>query len=435
MRKTLIHLLITACVFFPSCRQVQESSGSPTLSESRPYVTIPPNEAGLSSERLHDIDAMVNRYIDQKELAGAVVLLARQGKVAYLKPFGFMDITTKKRMSDNAIFRMMSMTKPAVSVAAMILYEEGKLQLEDHVSKFVPELKDLKVFRDRDRSSWTRPHREVTIHDLLRHTSGLTYGGPTPAHKMYEAANLSDINIDLHEMIRKLSELPLLFSPGERWEYGRSTDVLGYVIQVISGKPIDVFLRERVFQPLRMTDTDFFVPLEKQDRFTSLHARSDQGALTVTDAPSTGKWSRKPKLLEPGAGLVSTASDYFRFSQMLLNRGELDGVRILSPKTIDLMTANHVPSQALPLTMSNKDHEWMIKGWGFGLGFRVLLDPVASGLAASAGSYGWFGYYDTFFLVDPEKKLIGIFLAQFTPPPVYPGVQEFQNLMFQAVVR
>ncbi|MCX5643355.1 MAG: serine hydrolase [Phycisphaerae bacterium] len=257
----------------------------------------------------------------------------------------------------------------------------------------------------------------------------------TSADRMYAEAKLDDSSGTLQDMIRKLHDLPLCFSPGEKWQYGWSVDVLGYLVEVLSGQPLEVFLREHIFTPLRMTDTDFFVLPEKQARFASAHARSKQGTLIVTDTPTASKWSQKPTFLEGGGGLVSTASDYFRFSQMLLNRGELDGVRLLSPTTVDFMTVNHLPGRTMPIMWGSADWDWMLTGWGFGLGFRVLLDPVAAGTTASRGSFGWFGVYDTFFLVDPKQDLVGIFLAQVTPPPVYPAAREFQTLMLQAIVR
>lgn len=407
------------------------------LQDPSPISVAPSADQGVAPDRLQRISTMVQQQIDRHAIPGAVVLLARHGKAIYFEKFGVMDVTTNRPMRRDAIFRIASMSKPIVSVAAMMLYEEGRFQLDDPVSKFIPELKSLHVYQEGGRETWTAPGREMTIQDLLRHTSGLSYGNNPPQNafdKLYAEANLNDGSSTLQDMIRKLRDLPLHFSPGEKWEYGRSTDVLGYLVGILAGKPLEVYLRERIFAPLRMMDTDFFVPSEKQDRLTSLHALSDKGTLTVTDTPTAGKWSRKPTFLEPGGGLVSTAADYFRFTQMLLNMGELDGVRLLSPTTVDLMTVNHIPARAMPIMWGKNQIEWMLNGCGFGLGFRVLIDPVAAGSAASAGSFGWFGMYDTFFLVDPKLEIIGIFLAQQTPPPIYLGVREFQTLMFQSVV-
>lgn len=406
----------------------------PSFLFAQSLQTIQPENVGISTERLQKIDKVLQHYIETQKLPGAVVLVARYGKVVYFQAFGSMNVAAKTPMRHDTIFRIASMSKPIISVAAMILYEDGRFQLDDPVSKYIPEFKYLKVYRDGGRQNWTLASREVTIQDLLRHTSGMTYSGElTPVDSLYKVAKLDDRKSTLEQMVRKISELPLAFSPGTSWRYGRSTDVLGYLVQKVSGKPLDLFLHERIYAPLGMVDTDFYVPQEKQDRFASVHAFSKEGLLKVVDKPSADTWSRKPILLEPGGGLVSTAQDYFRFSQMLLNKGELEGVRILSPKTVDLIVQNHTRGESMPGDFGDPAWDWMIKGWGFGLGFRVLVDCVEAGSAASLGSYGWFGYYDTFFVIDPTEKLVGIFLAQFRPLPPYPGVREFQSLLFQSL--
>jgi CubicO group peptidase (beta-lactamase class C family) len=250
----------------------------------------------------------------------------------------------------------------------------------------------------------------------------------------YVNAKLGDRSRTLKEMVLKISELPLAFSPGEGWVYGRSTDVLGYLIERIADEPLDQFLHDRVLEPLRMVDTGFFVPREKAHRFAMAYMRTDEDTLRVSESKPFEEWLDRPRLLKPGAGMVSTVNDYFRFSQMLLNRGELDDVRILSPTTVDLMVRNHLKAEILPTEFGGPTWDWMIRGWGFGLGFRVLVDGVIAGSAASHGSYGWFGCRNTFFLVDPKEKLIGIFMAQ-SHPCVYPGVREIQSLMHQAIDR
>jgi CubicO group peptidase (beta-lactamase class C family) len=396
---------------------------------------VRPEEVGLSSERLQRVGEMIQQHVAEHKLPGAVVLIARRGKVAYFESFGEMDVNTKAPLRPDAIFRIASMSKLPVSVAAMMLWEEGRFQLDDPVSKFIPELKGLKVFKPGGREAWVDPKREMTVRDLLTHTSGLLgyeTDGPQELVDLYKAAKLVDRRGTLHDFIARLRNVPLLFSPGERWQYGRSTDVLGYLIEVISGKPLDVFLKERIFDPLAMSDTGFFVPPESQARYASLHKRTDQGLLIVTS--KTGA-EQRPSYLNPGGGLRSTATDYFRFTQMLLNKGELDGVRLLGSKTVDLMTVNHVPPSALPLSMGGQSWDWMVNGCGFGLGFRVFVDVAAAEPTASPGSYGWFGSDDTFVLADPREQLVGIFLAQVSPPPPYPGVREFQSLMLQSIVR
>jgi CubicO group peptidase (beta-lactamase class C family) len=389
-------------------------------------VVSAPAEVGLSQDRLARVDSLLDSLAERREVAGGVALIARHGRVAYFRSFGVMDLESGRPVPPDAIFRVASMTKPIVSVAAMVLYEEGAVQLDDPVSRYLPEVAAMQAPSG-------PAARQMTIQDLLRHTSGIPYGRDLSAiHKRYVAARL-DSAASLQEMVAQMAALPLLFPPGSRWEYGYSTDVLGRVIEVVSQQPLDVFLRERVLEPLGMMDTDFFVPAVKHDRFMTLYAASAGGGLRATDNPSDGAWSRKPGLLSGGAGLVSTAPDYWRFSQMLLNGGALAGVRILSPTTVRLMTVNQVPPAALPISLPKPESAWMVSGTGFGLGFRVVMDPAEARIPASVGSYGWFGSHDTFFLVDPTEDLVGIFLAQFTGPPAYPGVRTFQNLLFQAI--
>jgi CubicO group peptidase (beta-lactamase class C family) len=427
-KAALFSLLVLA--FAPALRT---TAAQPSLPLARP------EDVGLSSVRLQNIGAMVERLIAERWLPGAVVLIARQGKVAYFESFGVMDVETKMPLRTDAIFRMASMTKPPVSVAAMILWEQGRFKLEDPVGKYLPEFNGLKVFQPGGREKWSDPAREMTIEDLLRHTSGLVYApaGPEELKELFKAAKLGDRKVALQEFVARLGALPLTFSPGEKWVYGRSTDVLGRVIEAVAGQPIDAVLKETVFAPLAMADTGFFVPPEAWERTTSLHKISEPGTLEVGGKPGKDRYSGKPAFLEPGGGLVSTAVDYFRLAQMLLNRGELDGVRLLRSATVDLMTANRVPPPAMPLTMGDPDFDWMVKGCGFGLGFRVLVDPAAAESAASPGSYGWYGANDTYFLVDPKEQLVGIFLSQVSlnSKHPYPGVREFQELVYQCLVR
>ncbi len=395
-----------------------------------------PEKVGLSSKRLTRIDKVIQQFVDEGKLAGAVTLVARRGKVAHLGTYGMADIESQKPMQANSIFRIASMSKPIVSVAAMTLYEEGHFQLDDPVSKFIPEFKGLKVHGvdtgDNEQSGQSA--REMTIQDLLRHTAGLAYGGGgTYVDSIYREVKVFDDRETLQEMVQKLGRIPLLYQPGERWHYSVATDVLGYLIQVISAKPLDEFLKERIFDTLGMEDTGFYVPEEKLERFAPLYGMSEQGVLHIREIPDTSKYSRKPSFLSGGGGLVSTVPDYMRFAQMLLNKGELGGSRILSPKTVELMTMNHVPANAMPLKIGAPAYEFLVKG-GFGLGFRVLLDVADSSRPGSIGTYGWAGAYDTSFWIDPEEEMIGIIMSQFRAPPPYPAVKEFQVLMYQSIV-
>lgn len=394
-------------------------------------TTEDPGQLGFAIDRLQRIDLMLQRLVADNEISGAVILLARDGRIGHFVSVGNANLEEDLPMRSDTIFRLASMTKPIVSVGAMILFEEGRFQLTDPVSQYIPEFADVRVL-EVDKGTLRQPSREITIQDLLRHTSGMAYAGEsTIVDAYYVNAKLDDPSRTLEEMVLKISELPLAFSPGEGWVYGRSTEVLGHLIERIADEPLDSFLHDRVLEPLKMIDTGFFVPREKAHRFAMAYLRTDEGDLRVSEYP-IGKWLDRPKLLVPGAGMVSTAPDYFRFSQMLLNGGELDGVRILSPTTVDLMVRNHLRVEILPTEFGGPTWDWMVRGWGFGLGFRVLVDAVIAGSAASHGSYGWFGCNNTFFLIDPRERLIGIFMAQ-SATCDYPGVREFQSLMHQAL--
>jgi len=290
-----------------------------------------PEKAGMSSEHLNLIKPLMQRYVDENKLPGMITMVARHGKVVHCEKFGLMD--AGKPMQFNTIFRIASMTKPITSVAVMMLYEDGCFQLDDPVSDYIPEFKNMKVFSSQDKNGMhvVDQIKPMTIRDLLTHTSGLASGGPdTPIDSMYRAANLSEGT--LKDMVRKLSKIPLLYQPGSRWNYGRSTDVLGYLIEVISGKPLDVFLKERIFKPLKMKDTDFYVPKEKLNRLAAVYAPADPTGIKVI-MPDTRDISVPVKFLSGNGGLFSTATDYMVFSQMLLNKGEYNGVRLLGSKT------------------------------------------------------------------------------------------------------
>ncbi len=385
-----------------------------------------PEESGLSSERLQRISPVMQGYVDEGKVAGVMTMVARRGKVVHFEKFGKMDIAADKPMEFDTIFRIYSMTKPITSVAIMMLYEEGRFQLNDPVSKFIPEFKDLKVFKNETEEGIELAHtkREMTIRDLLTHTSGLTYGwGDGPVDKMYQRAKLFDPKGTLKEAVSKLSRIPLVHQPGTAWEYSVSTDVLGYLVEVISGLSFDVFLEERIFKPLGMVDTGFSVPDEKVERYAALYRPDDKSGLEIVYAPplATGK---QTFFFSGGGGLVSTASDYIRFSQMLLNGGELEGVRLLGRKTVELMTLNHLPPDL---------HPFYQKGAGFGLGFRVVTDVAETETVGSEGTFSWGGAASTTFWVDSDEELIGLLMTQLLANP-YPFQQQFKTLTYQAIV-
>ena len=397
----------------------------PAISQKLPVAK--PEEAGMSSSRLQRINSLMQHYVDEQKIAGIVSMVARHGKVVHFEQFGMMDIEGKKPIQTDAIFRIASMTKPIISVAVMILFEEGHFQLDDPVSKFIPEFKDLEVWNS---GTYLAPKREMTIQDLLTHIAG--FSREPPLDSLYHQSNLFDNT--LKEMVVKLSKIPLMYHPGEKWHYAMSHDVLGYLVEAIAGMPLDAFLRQRIFQPLKMHDTDFYVPKEKIDRLAVAYSLGEEGKLEVfDDFQDSSSLARRPNYLSGGGGLVSTAEDYMRFAFMLLNGGELEGVHLLSPKTVDYMTTNHLPAQLLPI-MLDPAIPYYTRGYGFGLGFRVLQDVVASGNLGSEGMYGWGGFFSTFFWVDPKEKLIGLLLYQIVSPSTYPTNKEFQTLMYQSIV-
>jgi CubicO group peptidase (beta-lactamase class C family) len=403
-----------------------------------------PEEVGLSSERLARINHhLQNRYLNPKKIVGTLTLVARRGKVAYLSSLGMRDREREKPMTTDTIFMVASMTKPITSVAFMMLYEYGHFQLKDPVHKFIPEWKDLQVYQAGRYPNFqtTPPERPMTILDLLTHMSGLTYG-------FRESTNVDaayrELKIDATEewhsntlrgMIEKLAFLPLEFSPGTRWNYSVSTDVLGYLVEIISGMRFDEYLQTNLFDPLGMVDTGFYVPEEKLDRLAAIYMRDPEKRLILAYDPVKSPFTKPPTFLSGGGGLVSTAPDYYRFCQMLLNGGELDGVRILGRRTIELMTRNHLPDGQILTDLSL--YGFGIpgnEGRGFGLGFSINIDPVKSSLIDSIGEYQWGGTASTFFSVDPVEDLIIIFLTQFMPDFTFDFRGQLKAIIYPAII-
>jgi CubicO group peptidase (beta-lactamase class C family) len=355
--------------------------------------------------------------IEKGVIPGAVVLIARQGKVAYFEAFGYRDRGKNLPMTRDSIFRIMSMTKPFTSLAVMMLAEEGKIQLYYPVSRYLSEFKDLKVGVEKKDQATEKmelvlepAQREMTVQDLLRHTSGLTYGfGRSAVEDLYNAAKAFDWNQANAELISKLSKLPLRYHPGTTWDYSMSTDVLARVVEVVSGVSFDAFIRERITKPLRQPDTGFWAEgAGRQARVAELP--KDQPSPFAQDVTKPPKW------LSGGGGMVSTAADYARFCQMFLNGGRLDGIRLVSRKTVELMTANHLPAgiKFSPLTypLFGAFSPTPENGHGFGLGFAVRTDTGLSPLPGSAGDYSWAGALGTFFWIDPKEKLIAVKMMQ-----------------------
>lgn len=403
---------------------------------------VAPEAVGLSSARLAHIRSVMNRHVAEKQIPGAACLIARRDKIAYQEAFGMADIEAGKPMRLDTIHRIYSMTKPITSVAVMMLYEEGKFQLNDPVAKYLPEFARMQVGIEEKDPQTGKPtlktapaKRPVTVRDLLRHTAGLSYGffSDTLVDAEYRKARiLSEPN--LAEFITNLTKLPLLNEPGARWHYSVSVDVLGRLVEVLSGKPFDQFLQERIFAPLDMRDTGFYVPAGKKDRFAKLYSPTRDGkiqpaAICATRQECTEKFPNAvPSYLEPpgllsgGGGLVSTAYDYLRFCQMLLNQGQYDGKRLLGRKTIQLMSSDNLG--AIP---------GMAPGYGFGLGFAVNKSPGEAGTMGSVGEYNWGGAAGTRFWIDPQEELIGVFMIQILPHTGLEYGSEFRTLTYQAI--
>ncbi|MCF7974449.1 MAG: beta-lactamase family protein [Phycisphaerae bacterium] len=353
----------------------------------------------MSQAGLGRVGAAVQGLVDDEKIAGASVLVARRGRVAFFETFGTMDKAAAKPVTEDTLFRFYSMSKPVTSVAVMMLVEQGKVKLDDPVSRYIAAFKDLKVYDES--GTPVSVTRDMTVRDLLRHTSGLTYGffSDTPVDKMYLNQGVLNRNTSLNDMAEKLGTLPLLYQPGTRWHYSVSTDVLGHLVEVISGETLDTFFSTRIFTPLGMMDTGFYVPAQKIDRFSACFGPGQGGGLRVSDDPLTSQFLHKPGLLSGGGGLVSTMGDYFRFCHMLLNRGELNGKRLLRADTVEQMTKNQ-----LPKTVTRN-------GQGFGLGFSVQITEGRD----DVGEYGWAGAASTHFWINPGQELIVIALSQLMP--------------------
>jgi CubicO group peptidase (beta-lactamase class C family) len=400
-----------------------------------------PASAGVSGERLIQIDKFIQQYIDQGRLNGATAIILRDGKMVYQKAFGFSNVEQKTPMHKDQIFRIASMTKPIVSVAVMMLWEEGKFSLDDPVSKFIPEFKNPKVlekFNPADTTFTTSPaKREITIRHLLSHTSGIGYSsiGSNFANAIYSKYKISSgigtPNSTLKETIPKLGTLPLFNQPGEKFLYGLNTDVLGYFVEVVSGMPLDKFLEQRIFTPLGMKDSYFYLPLDKQARLTKLYRQDDAGKL-ANHEPTPNKGGIVGFPLVPngtyfsgGAGLSSTAYDYAIFCQMLINGGTLNNVRLLSPHTIKLMTTNQIGES---LMFDNPDD---IRR--FGLGFGLYLDKATMMTPMGYGSYGWDGMFASHFWIDPKNKLVAVFMRNIWPSPDWDFGDRVKTLVYQAL--
>ena len=394
-----------------------------------------PERLGFSAERLARIDRVMQEYVDQGRVAGVVTLVARNGRVAQAGAYGWADREAGRRMTTDALFRIASQSKAVTSVAVMMLVEEGRLRLADAVAEFVPSFARATVALATDTGLVRVPvRRPITIRDLLTHTAGISYGTDSLVEDLYRAAGLgpaagygwyfADKAEPVCDDIDRLGTLPFVAQPGERFVYGYSTDILGCVVQRVSGQSLADFLDSRILRPLRMTDTHFFVPPDDRGRLTAVYTVSGGGLARAADGSrGQGAYVDGPRAsYSGGAGLVATAGDYLRFLEMLLEGGALDGARVLGPRTVALMTADQLGAL------------YGSVGYGFGLGFQVLVDPGRAGQYGSPGLYGWGGAYATSYWVDPQEDLVGVFMVQLLPNPGLDLADRFRALVYQAIL-
>jgi CubicO group peptidase (beta-lactamase class C family) len=401
-----------------------------------------PEAAGMSKAGLDRTEAhLKSRYIDAGRFPGTQLMVHRRGKVVHSAVQGFADVERKVPVKDDTIFRIYSMTKPLTTVAFMMLVEEGKVALDEPVVKYIPEWKNLGVFVAGVAPNFlTRPlSRPMLIVDLLRHTSGLTYGFQQRSNvdAAYREAKIGEVEKagTLDSMIEGLAKIPLEFSPGEAWNYSVATDVIGYLVGKISGVPFEQFLKARILDPLGMSDTDFHVPADKAHRFAACYnADVKTSSFTLQDDPKTSSFLTPPSLISGGGGLCSTAADYLTFCRALINGGEVGGIRLIGPKTLQLMTSNHLPGGVdLPALSRSLFSEAAYHGIGFGLGFSVTMDPAKTLIPGSRGEYAWGGAATTSFWIDPAEELIAIFMTQVLPSSAYPLRRELRTLVYSAI--
>ncbi|MFZ6030313.1 MAG: serine hydrolase domain-containing protein [Chloroflexota bacterium] len=397
--------------------------------------TTQPELVGLSGARLERIRPVMEGYIDRQQFAGIVTCIARQGQIAHLETFGWQEVETRRPMAVDTIFRIYSMTKAITSVAVMMLFEEARLRLSDPLSRYLPEYKDARVMQPRgDGGSYdlVPARREITLHDLLTHTGGLSYGfdDHSAVDALYREA-FETIEREVEPVMEKrmkafaAARLPLAFHPGTAFRYSISTDVLGYIVELAAQKPFDEFLQERIFTPLGMVDTAFWVPPEKVGRFAAMYGPAEEGGLKAIDTPAASRYIQPTRDPSGGGGLVSTVHDYLRFGQMLLNGGELDGERLLGCKTVEWMQQNHLPEGIHP-NDSRAD--------GFGLGGAVLLNPGLSHRPGSFGRFGWGGAANTEWWMDPLEEMQCLLMLQYMPAFTIPITDDFAQLAWQAIV-
>lgn len=417
--------------------------------ETFPYASLPPERVGLCPKRLERITRLLEGYVEKGQIAGFLAAVARKGHIVYSKCLGWADREAGLAIQPETIFRIYSMSKPITAVALMTLYEEGLFRLDDPVSAYIPAFKETPVYAGEGESGLMTvpPERPMTIRHLFTHTSGLVYpAGILDSEQVHPVERLFAERLKEHHggetdwlfddtlaaFVEFLAGIPLAHQPGTVWHYGVSIDVLGRLVEILSGNTFGEFLRERLFEPLGMKDAAFWVPPEKLDRFSVVYGPDESGRLTPLDGREGG-FSRPRAFEMPGGGLVATAGDYLRFAQMMLNGGELNGVRILGRKTVEFMCLDHMPSTAQPFSL---DGDGMWHGYGHALGFAMVKEPALTGLPHSRGTFHWAGAAGTYFWVDPQEELIGLLMPQFMGMgrASYPFQEQFRTLVYQALV-
>ena len=391
---------------------------------------VSPESVGVSSEQLHHIDKKFQKYVDDGKTAGIVTLAARHGKIFHHQAWGMQNLESNTPMALDSIFRIYSMTKPIVSVALMQLFEQGMFHLNDPIAPLIAGFENIEVM---NADGTTEPAEPISFWHVLTHTSGLSYGFKEdhPVEFLYREVELIDRETTLEQMMAKIAKLPLRFQPGFDWNYSVSTDVVGYLVQALSDMPLGDYLHKHILDPLGMEDTGYEIPADKLDRFTTLYGSVQPGDpyFKVFDEPETS-FHRPPVINQRGgSGLVSTASDYVKFAQMLANGWRYDGRRYLGRKTVELMTMNHLPERMFPLAVSEP-----FPGYGFGLGFTQIIDIAQSGQQASLGNHGWSGMADTNFWIDPVEDMIGMSFMQYIPSHTIRVQEDFNNFLYQALL-
>jgi CubicO group peptidase (beta-lactamase class C family) len=448
MRHTslLAHAFAAALMVAPGCSHAsaqQAAAPGQQVRHALDMTVVKPESVGFSSERLERLHALMQQAVDRKQIAGIVTILARHGKVIDYRTYGYRDLETRAPMGNDVIFRDYSMTKPVTGVAMMILYEQGKWLPSDPISKFIPEFAHLKVYKGIGSDGKTilaDPDHSPTMRELMSHTAGFTYGlfGNTPVDALYRDRKvLSSAN--LQEMIDKLAKIPLLYQPGKGWTYSISMDIQGYIIEKLSGQALPEFYREHIFAPLGMKDAAFYVPTEKRSRFATAYqnAPGPNGELVAIrhgQGGMLGDYQNQPTMPSGGGGMVSTAEDYFLFASMLSNGGELNGMRILAPASVKLMSSNHVPAELLT-GQYGIGNAVMRPGFGYGYDCAVEFDPAEANLPDGKGTFQWDGAAGTWFWVDPANDVVFVGMIQRMLGPASPNLEyESRAVVYQALV-